>query len=288
MTASICRLSKSVAAMTPSTELKSIFERLEGVAGLVAAELEDYRELGAATQSGEAAGEDITRVRLSVVIPVYNEAATVGRVITRIAALPLDTEIVVVDDASTDGSRQILERLQGSPGVTLILKDQNAGKGAALRDGFARCTGDVILVQDADLEYDPRDIPALLQPLLRDEADVVFGSRYLETARQDPSWIHRCGNWLLTESSNLFSGIRLTDMETCYKVFRREVLKDLSLRQNRFGVEPEITAKIARRGYRIKEVPIRYQARSYQEGKKIGWRDLLQTLYCIVRYGICD
>lgn len=238
--------------------------------------------------AGDTAPTIETDYLVSVVIPVFNEQATVAKVIRRIAALPVHTEIIVIDDASTDGTRTILESLRDIPGVVLICKEKNEGKGAALRDGFRLATGNYVLVQDADLEYDPADIPELLKPLAKDEADVVFGSRYIGKQPQDRSLIHRLGNWALTESSNLFTGIRLTDMETCYKAFRRSVLQDLDIRQNRFGVEPEITAKVARRGYRIAEVPIKYQARSYQDGKKIGLKDLLKAIYCIVRYGICD
>jgi glycosyltransferase involved in cell wall biosynthesis len=200
----------------------------------------------------------------------------------------MNKEIIIVDDASSDRTRDILRQLEEVEGIRLILKERNEGKGAALRDGFAMAKGDILVVQDADLEYDPRDLPALLKPIIDGQSDVVFGSRYLNTTKQDSSWIHRCGNWVLTEASNLFTGIRLTDMETCYKAFRREVLKDIAIKQNRFGVEPEMTAKIARRGYRISEVPIEYHARGYDEGKKIGLKDLFKAVYCIVRYGISD
>jgi glycosyltransferase involved in cell wall biosynthesis len=157
-----------------------------------------------------------------------------------------------------------------------------------LRTGFAAATGDVVVVQDADLEYDPRDFPHLLRPILAGEADVVYGSRFLGGARQDPSWLHRFGNGLLTGASNLFTGWQLTDMETCYKAFRRDMLRGIEIRQNRFGFEPEITAKLARRGARLREVPISYQGRGYEEGKKIGMRDALNAFYCIVRYGLRD
>jgi glycosyltransferase involved in cell wall biosynthesis len=182
----------------------------------------------------------------------------------------------------------LLKQLEGLSSVKLVLKDQNAGKGAALRTGFEHATGDFVVIQDADLEYDPRDIPGLIQPLVDGKADVVYGSRFIGEDQQDESWIHRAGNAVLTQASNLFSGLKLTDMETCYKAFNREVLDGLKIVQNRFGIEPELTAKLARRGYRFLEVPISYNSRGYDEGKKIGIRDLFNAFYCIGRYGITD
>ena len=172
--------------------------------------------------------------------------------------------------------------------MSVIFKEQNEGKGAALRTGFAHASGDYIIVQDADLEYNPRDIPGILLPLLKGEADVVYGSRFIGEEVQDKSWVHRMGNRVLTEASNLLSGLKLTDMETCYKAFTNNVLKDLTIEQNRFGIEPELTAKLARRGYRFTEVPITYQSRGYDEGKKIGVKDLFNAIYCIGRYGVSD
>ncbi len=263
-------------------QLCGISARLDSLCDLVQSEWEEYRNVDAAIAVA-------LRGRLvSVVIPVFNEKQTVGRVLARIAALPFEKEIVVVDDFSTDGTREMLQRLEGIPGVRLIAKNCNEGKGAALRTGFAAATGEFVVVQDADLEYDPRDIPAVLAPLAEGTADVVFGSRFIGTVQQDKSLVHRLGNWILTAGSNLFTGIRLTDMETCYKAFHRSALKDLNIAQNRFGVEPEMTAKLARQGFRISEVPIRYEARSYAEGKKIGIRDLFKAFYCIVRYGVKD
>jgi glycosyltransferase involved in cell wall biosynthesis len=250
---------------------------------MVEAELEPYQTAGIKTDF-----EGRTDYVLSIVIPVYNELATIGRVISRVAALPLNTEIILVDDCSTDGTRDILKSLQGLPGFKVILKEQNAGKGAALRTGFEQATGDFVVIQDADLEYDPRDIPQLLLPLLKGEADIVYGSRFIGEEQQDESWIHRLGNAVLTGSSNLFSGLKLTDMETCYKVFTRDAIQGITIEQNRFGIEPEITAKLARRGYRFVEVPITYQSRGYDEGKKIGVRDLFNAIYCIGRYGVTD
>jgi glycosyltransferase involved in cell wall biosynthesis len=226
--------------------------------------------------------------KLSIVIPVYNEEATVLEVLGRVRTLPLNTEIIVVDDHSTDATRERLQTLQGAPGLKLLFKPCNEGKGAALRSGFEVATGDVVVVQDADLEYDPRDILSVVEPIVTDEVDVVYGSRFLGDEPQDPSLAHRFLNRTLTVSSNLFTGLRLTDMETCYKAFRREVIQGVPLRQNRFGFEPEVTAKLARRGYQVVERPIRYDARGYAEGKKIGIRDLFNALYCIFRYGIAD
>lgn len=230
----------------------------------------------------------LTDCKVSVVIPVYNEHTTVLHVIEQVQKLPLSTEIIVVDDCSTDGTQKSLETLRDMPGLRLILKQKNEGKGAALRTGFAAATGDIIIVQDADLEYDPRDIPAVIQPIVAGYADVSYGSRYLKGQGRDSSRLHRCGNWLLTSCANWINGVRLTDMETCYKAFRRSVVRDIAWKQDRFGFEPEITAKVVRRRYRLQEVPIRYNPRGYAEGKKIGVRDLFNTLYCIVRYGLAD
>lgn len=225
---------------------------------------------------------------LSVVVPAYNEQKTICKVLGRLFSLPLPLEIIVVDDCSTDGTRALLEKLAGLSELRVISKNVNQGKGAALRDGFQAARGDIVIVQDADLEYDPRDIPMLLKPIIEDEADVVYGSRFLSEEVQDESYIHRFGNWALTVFSNLFTGLQLTDMETCYKAFRSQAITGLSIQQQRFGFEPEVTAKIARRGCRVKELPISYNARSYEEGKKIGVKDGLEALWCIVRYGLAD
>ncbi len=259
-----------------------IFRRLERVQRACDAELDAY--FGGADDA-EPLPQGFV---LSIVIPVYNEERTIADVVSHVASLPLAKEIVIVDDCSTDNTWNILSRLDGVSDVRLIRHDVNQGKGAALRTGFENARGDVVVIQDADLEYDPRDIPALLGPLLRDEADIVYGSRFLGEEHRDKSLVHRLGNRVLTEASNLFSGLRLTDMETCYKAFRRDVLRCVDIAQNRFGIEPELTAKLARRGYRFAEVPIEYNARSYAEGKKIGLKDLLNALYCIGRYGIVD
>ncbi len=223
---------------------------------------------------------------LSVIMPVYNEEATLRTILARVIRIPIPKEIILVDDASTDGTREILRSVAHLPGLRVISQPRNLGKGAALRAGFAAATGHVLLVQDADLEYDPRDYPRLLQPILEGRADAVYGSRFLGKVPQDPSWLHRFGNGLLTRASNLLTGLRLTDMETCYKAFRRDVLRGLKICQDRFGCEPEVTAKLARRKARVVEVPISYQARNYAEGKKIGIKDAINALYCIIRYSI--
>ena len=226
--------------------------------------------------------------KLSIVIPVYNEERTIREIVARVSRLPVPKEIIIVDDASTDGTRNVLASLAKLPGVSVVLKAQNEGKGAAVRTGFGRAQGSVVVVQDADLEYDPRDILPLLGPLVAGEADAVFGSRFLGDVPRDPSFVHRLGNSLLTWASNALTGLSLTDMETCYKAFRREALLGLSLKQNRFGFEPEITAKLARRKCRIREVPIGYQARGYAEGKKIGLKDAFNAFWCIARYALAD
>lgn len=226
--------------------------------------------------------------RLSIVVPVYNEARTIHEILARLAKLPIAKEIVIVDDCSTDGTCALLHKLELADELKIIYKPRNEGKGAALRTGFAHATGDVVVVQDADLEYDPRDLLGLLEPILAGDADVVFGSRFMHEKPQDKSRMHRFGNWALTASSNLFTGWRITDMETCYKAFRRETIQSVPIRQNRFGFEPEVTAKLARRGARVVEVPISYNARSFAEGKKIGVKDLFNALWCIVRYGLAD
>ncbi|MBW3597582.1 MAG: glycosyltransferase family 2 protein [Planctomycetes bacterium] len=235
---------------------------------------------------------------LSVVIPVFNEEATIEHVIARLQALPLPLELVIVDDHSTDGTRGILRRYEDEADMRIIYKPQNEGKGAALRTGFAKARGDVIVVQDADLEYDPRDLVRLIRPIVEGRAEVAYGSRYRDDRNEDAefrrrrqrdsSLLHRLGNAALTCASNCFTGLRLTDMETCYKAFRRDAIQRIELQQDRFGIEPEITAKIARRGHRVCEVPISYQPRSYAEGKKIRLRDAWQALACIVRYGVWE
>ena len=225
-------------------------------------------------------------MKLSVVMPVYNEQATLREVISRVLAVPLDIELICVDDGSRDGSREILSELQSShPQLRVLLQPQNTGKGAALRRGIQESTGDYILIQDADLEYDPSDYPALLHPLLEGKADVVYGSRFLGSAPHRVLYFwHYVANRILTLLSNALTNMNLTDMETCYKVFRREILQSIPIEEDRFGFEPEITVKIAKRRLRVYEVGISYWGRTYEEGKKIGWKDGVRALWCLVKY----
>jgi glycosyltransferase involved in cell wall biosynthesis len=204
-----------------------------------------------------------------------------------VQSLDIDKELIVVDDASRDGTREILECLATiPPGFRLFVHERNQGKGAALRTGFAHAAGEIVVVQDADLEYDPRDILRLIEPIVQGQADVVYGSRFLQGADNDPSLVHRLGNRLLTVASNFCTGQKLTDMETCYKAFHRHVLPSLKITQNRFGVEPELTAQVAAARFRVAEVPISYHGRGYEAGKKIGWKDAVSALWCIARYGL--
>lgn len=224
------------------------------------------------------------RVRLTVVIPVYNELRTVETLLRRVREVPLWLEVIVVDDGSTDGTRDLLSQFTGSLIDRLILHEQNRGKGAALRTGFEHATGDVIVVQDADMEYDPHDLPMLLRPILSGKADAVYGSRFLGGPHRVLLFWHSVGNRFLTLLSNMFTDLNLTDMETCYKMMRRELLQDLPLSANRFGIEPELTARLAQARARIFELPISYDGRSYDDGKKIGWKDGVSALRCIVQY----
>ncbi len=229
--------------------------------------------------------------RLSIVIPVYNERDRVGRVIEKVLqadTMGLEKEIIIVDDGSTDGTRQVLTAYEGQEGVHIFYQERNQGKAAALRRGFAEVSGEIVLIQDADLEYDPENYPALLFPILADKADVVYGSRFLGGPHRVLLFWHYVANKILTTLSNMFTNLNLSDMETGYKVFRTEVLRRLRLRSSRFGFEPEVTAKVARLGCRIYETPISYYGRTYAEGKKIGWKDALQAVYCILRYAFWD
>ncbi|MBL9090590.1 MAG: glycosyltransferase family 2 protein [Planctomycetaceae bacterium] len=224
---------------------------------------------------------------LSVVVPVFNELNTVAQVVEKIRGCGVPTEIILVDDGSTDGTRDLLAGWRGAPDLQIIFHERNRGKGAALRTGFQAATGDVVIVQDADLEYDPAEFRRLIQPIVAGEADVVFGSRFSGHAARVLYFRHRLGNWLLTFLSNLTTNLNLTDMETCYKAFRGDLIRALApkLRENRFGIEPELTARTARiPGVRIFELPVSYRGRTYAEGKKINWRDGVSALRCIWRY----
>lgn len=225
-------------------------------------------------------------VKLSIVVPVYNEKDMIREVLDVVCAIPYTKEIIVVDDGSTDGTREILTSIN-LPDVRVLLHEKNSGKGAALQTGFSHATGDIILIQDADLEYDPADYPTLLQPILSGKADVVYGSRFGgHGAHRVLYFWHYVGNRLLTLLSNIFTDLNLSDMETCYKVFTKEALAGVSIQEKRFGFEPEITAKMAKKKLRIYEVPISYYGRTYEQGKKIGWKDGVWALWCILRYNL--
>ena len=227
-------------------------------------------------------------MKLSIVMPVYNEQDTLRDILDKVRATPYEKEIVIVDDCSTDGTGAILEDLDGSDDLTILRHERNRGKGGALRTGFGVVTGDIVIVQDADLEYDPGEYGRLIEPIMAGKADVVYGSRFAGGPRRVLYFWHTVANHVLTLFSNMLTNLNLTDMETCYKVFRRDVLERITIRSNRFGVEPEITAKVARLGVRLYEIPISYNGRTYQEGKKIGWRDAVSAIYSIIRFRFGD
>jgi glycosyltransferase involved in cell wall biosynthesis len=275
-------LLRSSGARVDESVLRRVEEMLDATELAIAAVEADEERVESRRETRRASAQQL---KLSVVIPVYNERNTIREIVQRVEHVGLHHEIVIVDDFSTDGTRDILQELAKEKGdVRVILHAQNRGKGAALRTAFAEVEGDAILVQDADLEYDPRDYERLLAPIREGRADVVYGSRFLQNPAQDASRLYRLVNRLLTWLSNQTTGQRLTDMETCYKAFRRSVLRTIDLKQERFGFEPEITAKISRLGYKIMEVPIRYDRRTYAAGKKIGWKDGVNALWCILRY----
>jgi glycosyltransferase involved in cell wall biosynthesis len=225
---------------------------------------------------------------LTIVMPAYNEAETIREIVAAVLAVPIASrELVIVDDGSKDGTRDILSNeIAKLDGVRVILHEKNQGKGAALRTGFREARGDYVCVQDADMEYDPREIPRLLEPLILDLADVVYGSRFLGGPHRVLYYWHSVGNQLLTTASNIVTDLNLTDMETCYKAFRRSVIAQVDIQEDRFGFEPEVTAKVARLGARVYEVPISYRGRTYAQGKKIGLKDAFRALYCIGKYGV--
>ena len=228
-------------------------------------------------------------MKISVIIPVYNEVQTIKEVVTRVQEVELEKEIIIVDDYSTDGTREHLREInQANENVKVLYHDHNQGKGAALRTGFQAITGDIVIIQDADLEYDPREYPLLLTPIVDGRADVVYGSRFLAGPHRVLFFWHYVGNKFLTLLSNMFTNLNLTDIETCYKVFKKEIIAEIKLKSNRFGFEPEFTAKIAKKGFRIYETPISYSGRTYAEGKKISWKDGIKAVFAILWFRFFD
>ncbi len=265
----------------PMPGLRSV-EEIEKTLSDAEAALERAQQIG---QSSRIDPKDRLRLKVSILMPVFNEEATLETIVAKVREQGVHDELVIVDDCSTDSTRDLLiEMNQKYDDIKVFMHGYNKGKGAALKTALTHTRGDIVLVQDADLEYDPAEYAKLIEPIQKGEADVVYGSRYLENNSQNSSGIHRFGNRMLTELSNLTTGLQLTDMETCYKAIRRDSLRGVPLRENRFGFEPEITAKLARRGARIIELPISYHARGWDEGKKIGIRDGLRAIWCILRY----
>ena len=225
--------------------------------------------------------------KLSIVIPVYNEKSTIDEIVKRVQNVDFEKEIIIVDDCSSDGTSDKIDKISGN-NIKKLFHDKNKGKGASLRTGFQHVTGDIVIIQDADLEYNPNEYSNLIEPIVDGRADVVYGSRFLGGPHRVDFFWHYVGNKILTTLSNILTNLILTDMETCYKVFKAEIIKDIKIRSNRFGFEPEITAKLAKRKCIIYEVPISYSGRDYDEGKKIGWKDGVVALYCIVRFRLFD
>ena len=225
--------------------------------------------------------------KLSIVIPVYNEKSTIDEIVKRVQNVDFEKEIIIVDDCSSDGTSDKIDKISGN-NIKKLFHDKNKGKGASLRTGFQHVTGDIVIIQDADLEYNPNEYSNLIEPIVDGRADVVYGSRFLGGPHRVDFFWHYVGNKILTTLSNILTNLILTDMETCYKVFKAEIIKDIKIRSNRFGFEPEITAKLAKRKCVIYEVPISYSGRDYDEGKKIGWKDGVVALYCIVRFKLFD
>ena len=225
--------------------------------------------------------------KLSIVIPVYNEKSTIDEIVKRVQNVDFEKEIIIVDDCSSDGTSDKIDKISGN-NIKKLFHEKNKGKGASLRTGFQHVTGDIVIIQDADLEYNPNEYSNLIEPIVDGRADVVYGSRFLGGPHRVDFFWHYVGNKILTTLSNILTNLILTDMETCYKVFKAEIIKDIKIRSNRFGFEPEITAKLAKRKCIIYEVPISYSGRDYDEGKKIGWKDGVVALYCIVRFRLFD
>lgn len=227
-------------------------------------------------------------MEISIVMPVFNEKSTICEIVDRVNKVNIKKELLIIDDYSTDGTRDILKTFQGNDGIKIFYHDKNLGKGAALRTGFENATGDIIIIQDADLEYDPEEYSTLIKPILDGRADVVYGSRFLGGPHRVHLFWHYLGNKFLTLLSNMFTNLNLTDMETCYKVFKKDLIKGDELKSNRFGIEPELTAKFAKKRARIYELPISYSGRDYAEGKKVGWKDGISAIWNIIRFRIMD
>ena len=226
-------------------------------------------------------------MQISIVMPCYNEVNTIHKIIKNVSKVDIDKELIIVDDYSTDGTRDVLKGFNGDKNIRVIYHDKNLGKGAALRTGFMHASGSIVIIQDADLEYNTQEYHKLIKPIIDGRADVVYGSRFISSEERRVLFFwHFLGNSFLTLLSNIFTNLNLSDMETCYKVFKADVIKNIKIEENRFGFEPEITAKIAKKGYRIFEIGISYSGRDYSEGKKIGWKDGVRATWCIIKYNV--